>query len=369
MQLGNIKNANAFARKQNADQATDDGKLCTRTQTSTTTAYAEKADANPVMSLTNIQVAGKPCINSSPIIEAKSKDLRKKTKAFRDKRLSFNVCGEKYEVLESTVQRYPNTLLADASRRENYWDENYQEFYLDRNRACFESVLTYYQSNGILIRPQNIPDVLFLKELQFYDLGEDVLQKVRGSDSAEQPKTTPSKEELEASCTFQSKVWDLFEHPETSTAARFIAWFSCAVVLLSIILFCVETLPEFQEKDSSGKTKEYHTFFIIETFCIAWFTFEYLTRLISSPKKWKFIKEALNVIDLIAILPFFLNFAFSGNDSNVSSVAILRAVRLVRVFRVFKLSRYSSGLRILGLTLRASIGELGLLVFFLSVGK
>ena len=107
----------------------------------------------------------------------------------------------------------------------------------------------------------------------------------------------------------------------------------------------------------------------METFCIGWFTFEYLTRLISSPNKWRFVKEALNIIDLIAILPYFLNFALSGEDSNVSSVAILRAVRLVRVFRVFKLSRYSTGLRILGMTLKASVGELGLLLFFLSVGK
>ena len=190
-------------------------------------------------------------------------------------------------------------------------------------------------------------------------------------EAGEQPKSKPAErpEEEGSSSTLQSKVWDLFEHPETSNEARLIAWFSCTIVLLSIILFCIETLPEFSKKDESGKTKNYHTFFIIESLCIAWFTFEYLTRLISSPNKWKFVKEPLNLIDLIAILPYFLNFALSGEDSNVSSVAILRAVRLVRVFRVFKLSRYSSGLRILGMTLSASLGELGLLVFFLSVGK
>ena len=99
-----------------------------------------------------------------------------------------------------------------------------------------------------------------------------------------------------------------------------------------------------------------------------------------------FVKDIMNIIDIVAILPYFITLATRDEDSkemgkgiedrleqeedtNKSmSLAILRVVRLVRVFRIFKLSRHSKGLQILGQTLKASMRELGLLIFFLFIG-
>jgi len=83
----------------------------------------------------------------------------------------------------------------------------------------------------------------------------------------------------------------------------------------------------------------------------------------------------MNIIDLVAIIPYYVTLgavlvdedhAASGS-SHAMSLAILRVVRLVRVFRIFKLSRHSKGLQILGQTIRASMRELGLLIFFLMI--
>jgi potassium voltage-gated channel Shaker-related subfamily A protein len=96
---------------------------------------------------------------------------------------------------------------------------------------------------------------------------------------------------------FQRRVWLLFEYPESSTSARLIAIFSVVVILMSIVIFCLETLPEFKKyryinktTDFTGNSTNRHAieeddipqfnepFFIIETCCIIWFTFELLVR-------------------------------------------------------------------------------------------
>lgn len=98
----------------------------------------------------------------------------------------------------------------------------------------------------------------------------------------------------------------------------------------------------------------------------------------------------MNAIDFFAIVPYFVTLATmvaekpehealeiaeitaaaqaASDTKSSSSLAILRVIRLVRVFRIFKLSRHSKGLQILGMTLKASMKELALLIFFLLIG-
>ncbi|XP_066923054.1 potassium voltage-gated channel subfamily A member 7-like isoform X4 [Clytia hemisphaerica] len=298
--------------------------------------------------------------------------------------IRINVCGMIYETLRSTLQRFPDTLLGDKSRLDLYYVKSRDFYYFDKNRQAFEAILYYYQTGGILIRPPNIPMPLFAEEVAFFDLGESVfmqLQKEEGYIS-DQERVLPTNE-------LQRKVWELFEFPDSSQAARILATWSVLVIILSITVFCLETLPQYSVNNnkplttaapsgnvtngtlsatpSKSEGEMYRQpWFSFELGCIIWFSFEYLVRLLSSPSKWQFAKSFLNTIDLLAILPYFIT--LSINSENTTPLSVLRVVRLVRVFRIFKLSRHSLGLRILGHTLRASISELGMLIFFLCLG-
>ena len=125
-----------------------------------------------------------------------------------------------------------------------------------------------------------------------------------------------------------------------------------------MILFCLESLPFFRD----GKPKL--SLEILEGICVAWFTLELLVRFIFCPHKLAFFKKVMNWIDFLAIVPFYISWGYPSE----SDVEILNIIRLIRIFRIFKLSRHSSGLQILGHTLRASVRELLLLISFLLIG-
>ena len=102
-----------------------------------------------------------------------------------------------------------------------------------------------------------------------------------------------------------------------------------ALIVLSLIVFSIETLPELSP--ATRKILRY-----IEVISVAVFTAEYIARLAVADEKIKFITSFFGVIDLLAILPFYLSF---GVD-----LRCVRAFRLLRLVRVLKLARYNSAL-------------------------
>lgn len=116
----------------------------------------------------------------------------------------------------------------------------------------------------------------------------------------------------------------------------------------------------------SNTMKAHYIFDYIEIICNIWFTFEIGLRFLVAHSKRAFFQSAVNVIDLLALLSFYLDQILAKVLLN-SDYEFLEFFSIVRIMRLFKLTRHYSGLKILIHTFRASLKELLLLVFFLGV--
>jgi voltage-gated potassium channel len=108
---------------------------------------------------------------------------------------------------------------------------------------------------------------------------------------------------------------------------RFVDYCIQLVILGSIIVFSIETLPTLSPIT-------YAILYRIEVCVVVFFTCEYIARLIVAPKKLSYVFSFFGMIDLISILPFYLHFGFDTTS--------IRAFRLLRLIRIFKLTRYNS---------------------------
>jgi len=335
--------------------------------------------------------------------------------------ITINVSGQIYETQLRTLQRFPETLLGHPDKRKRYYDPMKDQYFFDRNRPSFDAILHFYQSGGRLRRPLNVPVDVFADEIQFFQLGVEAMSIYQENEgyvfeadafsACGASLLNEKNKEVLPTNKYQRAVWLLFEKSDSSTAARIVAIISISVIFLSIICFCLETVPDLNPQmkrmepdpepevfkcccgndinstaepavDVTEQPDEPHfttnPFWIVETVCICWFTVELVSRFLSSPEKKKFCFDCLNIIDLIAIIPYFVTTASlasaAAEDAPAAtgqkgiSLAFIRVVRLVRVFRIFKLSRHSTGLQILGQTLKSSFRELGLLLFFVLIG-
>ncbi|KAJ9448678.1 Potassium voltage-gated channel protein Shaker [Diplonema papillatum] len=139
---------------------------------------------------------------------------------------------------------------------------------------------------------------------------------------------------------------------------------SFSLIIMSVTTFTIESLPDYYKRDL-------YIFYVLESICIGWFTMELLVRCITCPRFSGFLKSPMNWIDLIAILPYYLDMLIiisgSTSGSNANVLVVLRVIRLTRAFRVFKLSKYNEGMQVVGMAVLRSTDALSLLIFLTTI--
>uniref|UniRef100_A0A8C6UXK0 Potassium voltage-gated channel, Shaw-related subfamily, member 1b n=1 Tax=Neogobius melanostomus TaxID=47308 RepID=A0A8C6UXK0_9GOBI len=333
-------------------------------------------------------------------------------------RIVINVGGIRHQTYRSTLRTLPGTRLSwlaepDAPNHFDY-DAKIEEFFFDRHPGVFAHILNYYRTGKLHcplafwgIDETDVEPCCWMTYRQhreaeealdsfggggLLDLGSDDAEPEvdHHEDDDEMTRRLAQGDHTEARTgslwsRWQKHFWALFEDPYSSKYARWVALASLFFILVSITTFCLETheafnpiknRTEIEQLDNvtveriyqETETAIYLTY--IEGVCVIWFTFEFLMRITFCPNKLDFIRNALNIIDFVAILPFYLEVGLSGLSSKAAKdvLGFLRVVRFVRILRIFKLTRHFVGLRVLGHTLRASTNEFLLLIIFLALG-
>lgn len=134
----------------------------------------------------------------------------------------------------------------------------------------------------------------------------------------------------------------------SSGVGRYFELASQAVILVWVVTFSIETLPTIS-------TETRRVLNGIETGVVILFTAEYLTRLWIADDRKGFVFSFFGIVDLIAILPFYLSFT--------GDLSTLRIVRLFRLTRLLKLGRYNAALQRLYRAWRMARDEFTMFLF------
>ena len=165
-------------------------------------------------------------------------------------------------------------------------------------------------------------------------------------------------------------VFQIIEPSKGNLASKIVDLIIIVLIVANTVIVIAETfdLPEGVSKAMG----------IFEGISVIIFTVEYLLRVWTSDllhpemnplkARLKYVFSFMAIVDLVAILPFYLPLVFPID------LRIIRIMRVVRLFRIFKINRYTHALRIIALVFKnksaqlvSSVFVVGLLLVIASV--
>ncbi|KAL7856773.1 hypothetical protein SRHO_G00156720 [Serrasalmus rhombeus] len=308
----------------------------------------------------------------------------------------LNVGGTKYAFTREVIRDFPlrrvSRLHSCSSEKEvlevcDDYDRERNEFFFDRHSEAFVFIMLYVRSGKLRFVPR-MCELSFYNEMLYWGLESSHLEfccqrrlddrmsdtytcfseeELMGADEEEARRAEAAEDEAEETRSWLARMRRTFEEPASSVAAQVLASVSVIFVIISMVILCASTLPDWDT--AKNNTVEEHR--IIEAVCIGWFTAECIVRFIVSRDKCEFVRRPLNIIDLLAITPYYVSVAMTaltGENPQLQRAGVtLRVLRMMRIFWLIKLARHFLGLQTLGLTLRRCYREMVMLLVFVCV--
>jgi len=150
---------------------------------------------------------------------------------------------------------------------------------------------------------------------------------------------------------WKSKLHEIIYEADTPIGK----WFDIALFILimaSVILVMLESVKEIDAK--------YHSLLLsLEWVITIFFSIEYIARIISIKKPFKYIFSFYGIIDFISTIPLYISYIFAGSQVLLA----VRALRLLRVFRILKLVQFLGEASQLKKALKASRAKITVFIY------
>jgi len=156
---------------------------------------------------------------------------------------------------------------------------------------------------------------------------------------AKYPEKEPEHQARERrQCVYYTLTDSMYSH-----LAHWVGLFLGACIALSTVAFILETVPEYERAPGWGTY-----FFYAECFFVGVFSIEIALKFWSTPRTTKeFFKDPLNVIDVLSILPFYVEMVMAMFMGSKVVMLDLRLLRAFRLMRMLKMGRFSGDLQLL----------------------
>ncbi|XP_036679173.1 potassium voltage-gated channel subfamily G member 2 isoform X3 [Balaenoptera musculus] len=273
------------------------------------------------------------------------------------------------------------------------YDVSRDEFFFDRSPCAFRAIVALLRA-GKLRLLRGACALAFRDELAYWGIDEARLERCclrrlrRREEEAAEARAGPAERGGPGSpacapgpgggrlARGRRRLRDVLDDPRSGPAGKLFACVSVAFVAVTAVGLCLSTMPDIRAEEERGEcSPRCRSLFVLETVCVAWFSFEFLLRSLQAESKCAFLRTPLNIIDILAILPFYVSLLVGlaarpgagGSKLLERAGLVLRLLRALRVLYVMRLARHSLGLRSLGLTVRRCAREFGLLLLFLCV--
>uniref|UniRef100_A0A452QZY5 BTB domain-containing protein n=3 Tax=Ursus TaxID=9639 RepID=A0A452QZY5_URSAM len=183
------------------------------------------------------------------------------------------------------------------------YDAGRDEFFFDRSPCAFRAIVALLRA-GKLRLLRGPCALAFRDELAYWGIDEARLERCclrrlrRREEEAAEARAEPPGSPGGAGPG--RRLRDLLDDPRSGPAGKLFACVSVAFVAATAVGLCLSTMPDIRAEEERGEcSPKCRSLFVLETVCVAWFSFEFLLRSLQAESKCAFLRTPLNIIDIL----------------------------------------------------------------------